>query len=95
MPSNVSFLVTLEFKKGIIVIHMILIDMLCMMIYFLSLSLTIHLLIILNVSMVLPIPQVLPAPTFEGSISTSTSLVAVPSQLTYHHRPRPTLVLDD
>ena len=48
-----------------------------------------------DVSMVLPIPQVLPAPTFEGSISTSTSLVAVPSQLTYHHRPRPTLVLDD
>ena len=45
--------------------------------------------------MVLPIPQVLHVPTFEGSTVTSTSPVAVPSLLTYHRRPRPTLVLDD
>ena len=48
-----------------------------------------------NVSMVIPIPQVLPVPTFEGSIVTSTSPVAAPPLLTYHRRPRPTLVLDD
>ena len=46
--SNVSFLVTLEFKKGIVVIHMIFIDTLCpLTLHFLSLSLAIHLLIIL------------------------------------------------
>ena len=48
-----------------------------------------------DVSMVLPIPQVLPVPTFEGSTVTSTSPVAVPPLLTYHRRPRPTLVQDD
>ena len=63
------------------------------MLHFLSLSLTIHLLIIL-MSMVLPIPQVLLVP-FEGSTVTSTSPVAVPPLLTYHRRPRPTLVQDD
>ena len=45
--------------------------------------------------MVLPIPQVLPVPTFEGSTVTSTSPVAVPPLLTYHRRPHPTLVPDD
>ena len=48
-----------------------------------------------DISMVLPIPQVLPVPTFEGSTVTSTSPVAVPPLLTYHRRPRPTLVPDD
>ena len=48
-----------------------------------------------DVSMVLPIPQVLPVPTFEGSTVTSTSPVAVPPLLTYHRCPRPTLVPDD
>ncbi|KAG5577193.1 hypothetical protein H5410_057327 [Solanum commersonii] len=48
-----------------------------------------------DVSMVLPIPQVLPIPTFEKSTVTSTSPVVVPPLLTYHHRPRPALVPDD
>ena len=48
-----------------------------------------------DVSMVLPVPQVLPVPTFEGSTVTSTSPVAVPPLLTYHRRPRPTLVPND
>ena len=48
-----------------------------------------------KVFMVLPIPQVLPVPTFEGSTIRSISQVAMPPLLTYHHRPRPTLVLDD
>ncbi|XP_027771542.1 uncharacterized protein LOC107015253 isoform X2 [Solanum pennellii] len=48
-----------------------------------------------DVSMVLPIPQVLPVPTFEGSTVTSTSPVAMPPLLAYHRRPRPTLVPDD
>ena len=65
------------------------------MLQFLSLSLTIHLLIILTSLWSLPIPQVLPVPTFEGSTITSTSPVAVPPLLTYHRRPRPTLVPDD
>ncbi|XP_069153833.1 double-stranded RNA-binding protein 1 isoform X3 [Solanum lycopersicum] len=49
----------------------------------------------IDVSMVLPIPQVLPVPTFEGSTVSSTSPVAVPPLLTYHRRPRPTLLPDD
>ena len=49
----------------------------------------------IDVSMVLPISQVLPVPTFEGSTITSTSPIAVPPLLTYHRRPRPTLVPDD
>ena len=48
-----------------------------------------------DVSMVLPVPQVLPVPTFEGSTVTFTSPVAVPPLLTYHRRPRPILVPDD
>ena len=41
-----------------------------------------------DVSMVLPIPQVLHVPTFEGSTVTSTSPVAMPPLLTYHRHPR-------
>ena len=48
-----------------------------------------------DVSMVLPIPQVLFVPTCKGSTVTSTSPVAVPQLLTYHRHPRPTLVPDD
>ena len=48
-----------------------------------------------DVSMVLPIPQVFPMPTFEESTVTSTSPVVVPPLLIYHRRPRPTLVPDD
>ncbi|KAK6796289.1 hypothetical protein RDI58_003990 [Solanum bulbocastanum] len=48
-----------------------------------------------DVSMVLPIPQVLPVPTFEESMVTSTSPVVVPPLLTYHRRPRPNPVPDD
>ncbi|KAG5631195.1 hypothetical protein H5410_002912 [Solanum commersonii] len=44
-----------------------------------------------DVSMVLPIPQVLPVKTFEESTITSTSPVVVPPLLTYHRRPRPAL----
>ncbi|KAG5584193.1 hypothetical protein H5410_044627 [Solanum commersonii] len=39
--------------------------------------------------------RVLPVPTFEESTITSTSPVVVPPLLTYHRRPRPTLVPDD
>ena len=49
----------------------------------------------IDVSMVLPIPQVLPVPTFDGSTVMSTSPVAVPPLLSYHRRPCPTLVPDD
>ena len=48
-----------------------------------------------DVSIVLPIPQVLLVPTFEESTVTSTSPVVVPPLLIYHRRPRPTLVPDD
>ncbi|KAG5632059.1 hypothetical protein H5410_003776 [Solanum commersonii] len=48
-----------------------------------------------DVSMVLPLPQVLPAPTFKESTITSASVVVVPSLLTYQHRLRPALVPDD
>ena len=48
-----------------------------------------------DVSIALPIPQVLGVPTFEESIVTSTSKVVLSPLLTYHRRPRPTLVLDD
>ena len=48
-----------------------------------------------DVSIVLPIPQVLLVPTFEESTVTSTSPVVVPPLLIYHRRPRPTLVTDD
>ncbi|KAG5625838.1 hypothetical protein H5410_011056 [Solanum commersonii] len=48
-----------------------------------------------DVSMVLPIPQVLPVPTFEESTITSKSPVVVPPLLTYHSRPRPTPVPND
>ncbi|WMV08442.1 hypothetical protein MTR67_001827 [Solanum verrucosum] len=48
-----------------------------------------------DVSEVLPIPQVLPVPTFEGPTVTSPSPVVVPPLLTYHRRPRPTIVSND
>ena len=48
-----------------------------------------------DVSIALPIPQVLGVPTFEESIVTSTSKVVLSPLLTYHRRPRPTLVPDD
>ncbi|KAG5596245.1 hypothetical protein H5410_037477 [Solanum commersonii] len=48
-----------------------------------------------DVSMVLPIPQVLPVPTFEESTVTSTSPILVPPLLTYHRRPHPALVPND
>ncbi|WMV25609.1 hypothetical protein MTR67_018994 [Solanum verrucosum] len=48
-----------------------------------------------DVSEVLPIPQVLPVPTFEGPTVTSPSPVAVPPLLTYHRRPRPAIVSND
>ena len=49
-----------------------------------------------DVSMVLPIPQVLPVPNLRGIYSfTSISPVVVPPLLTYHRRSRPTLVPDD
>ena len=48
-----------------------------------------------DVSMVLPIPQVLPVPTFEESTVTSTAPVVVPPLLTYHRGLHPTLVPDD
>ena len=55
VTSNVAFLVTLEFKKGIITFHMIFIDTLCSpMSHSFNLDITIHLLIILNVYEVLP-----------------------------------------
>ena len=81
---------------GNVVIHMIFIDTLCPLMlhffqsqpYYTSSNHT-------DVSMVLPIPQVLPIPTFEGFTVTSTSPVAEPPLLTCHRRPRPTLVPDD
>lgn len=48
-----------------------------------------------DVSMVLPIPQILPMRTLEESTVTPTSPVVVPPLLTYHRRPRPALVPDD
>ncbi|KAG5630972.1 hypothetical protein H5410_002689 [Solanum commersonii] len=39
--------------------------------------------------------EILPMPTFEESTVISTSPVVVPPLLTYHRRPRPTLVPDD
>ena len=45
--------------------------------------------------MVLPLPQVLPVPTFEESTVTSTSPVVGPPLLTYLRRPRLALVPDD
>ena len=48
-----------------------------------------------DVSMVLPISHVLLVPTFEESTVNSTFPVVVPQLLTYHRRPRPTLVPDD
>ena len=48
-----------------------------------------------DVSMVLPLPQVLPVPTFEESTVTSTSPVVGPPLLTYLRRPRLALVPDD
>ena len=47
-----------------------------------------------DVSIALPIPQVLGVPTFEESIVTSTSKVVLSPLLTYHRRPRPVLVPD-
>lgn len=48
-----------------------------------------------DISMALPIPQVLHVPTFEESTVTSTSPVVVPPLITYHCRPRPALVPND
>ena len=47
-----------------------------------------------DVSEVLPIPQVLFVPTFEGHTS-SPSPIVVPPLVTSHRRPRPTLVPND
>lgn len=93
MLSNVSFLITLEFKKGIAAINPIFVDIICLLMsHSLNLNLTIHLLIILRSY---PYLKSYSYQLLRKSTVSSTYPLVVPPVLTYHQGQHLAVVPDD